>query len=388
MAALLFGMGYAFGELFAAKGTFGLIIAGIVWIILSLISYFSGGDIFLAISGAKKVGPDDHPVLYNVVTEMKIACGLPKMPDVYIIDDPSPNAFATGRNPEKAAVAVTAGLLEKLNRDELQGVIAHEMGHVKNRDVLFMMMVGVMMGTIVLLADIGIRALFYGGAARRRTSSRDGGGQAQAIILIVALVLMIIAPIIAQIIYFTISRKREYLADASAAQFTRYPEGLASALEKISGVPQKMKNVSRMVAPSYIVNPLKMKAKERAGLFSTHPPTSERIRILRAMAGGAGFANYDQAFRQVTGRPVGVIPFGSLKAAEKIAVEKPKVEDTRSGLDRIREATDLLWKLNQFFFIACACGTNLKIPPAFAGKTIECPHCSTSHKTPAAQAEG
>src|SRR4030042_1055349 len=201
---------------------------------------------------------------------MSTAAGLPKLPEVYIIDEAAPNAFATGRDPQHAVVAVTAGLLETLNRDELQGVIAHELGHVANRDVLYMMMVGVMMGTIVLLADIGGRAFFWGGG-RRRTSSRSGG-QAQLIILIVAIVLMILAPLVAQLIYLAISRRREYLADASAAMYTRYPDGLASALEKISHSTAKLTVATRATAPMYIVNPLGVSQRGLADLSSTHPP--------------------------------------------------------------------------------------------------------------------
>jgi heat shock protein HtpX len=388
MAALLFLLGYFLGELFFGDrgGTAGLVIAFIVWTVLTMLSYFSGDSIFLSISGARKIQKQDHPVLFNIVEEMTIAAGLPKMPDVYIIDDATPNAFATGRKPDKAAVAVTAGLLEILDRDELQGVIAHEIGHIRNRDILYMMMVGIMMGTIVLLADIGIRAMFYGGAGRRRTSSRDGAGQAQAIIMLVAIVLMILAPIIAQLIYFTISRKREYLADAGGAQFTRYPEGLASALEKISGVPQKLKAVSRVTAPSYIINPLRSGERGLTGLFSTHPPTSERVKILRAMAGAADYGKYDEAYRKVTRRPVGVVPASALKAAQETPSRAAEKKDALSQLDRIRETTDMLWRLNQFIFIACACGTKLKIPPEYLGKRIECPHCGTPHiaKPPAA----
>ena len=387
MAALLFFLGYLMGEMFYGEGggIGGLFVAFVIWIVMSLISYFNGDAIFLGISGARKIQKSDHPVLFNVVEEMTIAAGMPKMPDVYIIDDPTPNAFATGRKPDKSAVAVTAGLLEILDRDELQGVIAHELGHVKNRDVLYMMMIGIMMGTIVLLADLGLRMLFYGGAGRRRTSSREGG-QAQAIIFLVAIVLMILAPIIAQLIYFAISRKREYLADASGAQFTRYPEGLASALEKISGRPQKLKSISRVTAPSYIINPLAAKERGVSGLLSTHPPTSERVKILRSMGGMADLRNYDKAFRKVTGRPVGIVPAGSARAAERLEARKPPEKDTRSQLDRIRQTTDALWRLNQFVFIPCACGTKLKFPPAYVGKTIECPHCLTPHavKAPAA----
>ena len=382
MGLLFFTLGYLLGILFTGDtngGLFGLFWAFVIWIILALVSFYSGDSIFLASSGARKIQKKDHPVLFNVVEEMTIAAGLPKMPDIYIIDTDAPNAFATGRSPDKASVAVTAGLLERLNRDELQGVIAHEIGHIKNRDILYMMMIGVMMGAIVLVADIGLRALIYGSVGRRRTSSRDGGA-GQIIVLLIAVVAMILAAVIAQLIYFAISRKREYLADASGAQFSRYPQGLASALRKISGTSQKMKNVSRVVAPSYIVNPM-MKARGGGGSwFSTHPPTEKRIKILLSMAGGAGLADYDQAFRQVTGRPVGVIPAGSLAEAERLAAEKPVERDERSHLDRVRETTDMLWRLNQFIFIACACGTTLKIPPELAVGTIVCPHCGREHQ--------
>ncbi|MFI5142559.1 MAG: M48 family metallopeptidase [Thermoanaerobaculales bacterium] len=378
MAALLLAVGYAVGEAVApGAGTGGLFIAFIVWVVMSLVSYYSGDQIFLTLAGAHKISKQDNPVLYDVVEEMCIAAGLAKMPAIYVIDDAAPNAFATGRDAEHASVAVTAGLLETLSRDELQGVIAHELGHVKNRDVLYMMMVGVMMGAIVLLADVGARVMFYGGG-RRRTSSRDGGG-AQLIIVVVALVLMILAPLIAQLIYFAVSRRREYLADACSALYTRYPEGLANALEKISRSTVALHSASRATAPLYIVNPLGASAKGLADITSTHPPTSERIRILRSMGGGAGYGQYNEAFRKVTGKPVGVVPASSLQAAEHAPAAAPRVPDTRERLERVRQTTDMLWRLNQYAFIACACGTTLKVPPAYLGKEIACPQCGAKH---------
>jgi len=379
MAALLFVVGYALGEALAPGGGLGgLFIAFVVWLILTLVSYFQGNAIFLSLAGARRIEKKDNPVLFDVVEEMTIASGLPKVPDVYIIDQAAPNAFATGRDPQHAAVAVTAGLLETLNRDELQGVIAHELGHVANRDVLYMMMVGVMMGTIVLLADIGARVFFYGGG-RRRTSSRSSG-QAQLVIVVVAVVLMILAPIVAQLIYLALSRRREYLADASSALYTRYPAGLASALEKISHSTAALPTATRATAPMYIVNPLGVSARGLADLSSTHPPTSERIRILRSMGAGAGLKTYDEAFRKVTGRPVGVVPFGALAAAEHAPAAAPAVPDASNRLERVRQTTDMLWKLNQFVFISCACGTTLKVPPAYLGREIACPQCGTVHK--------
>ena len=177
----------------------------------------------------------DHPQLFNIVEEMSIAAQLPKMPRVFIVDDPAPNAFAVGRNPDKAAVAVTIGLLKILKRDELQGVVAHEIGHIKNRDVALMTTAGIMLGALVLLGEIGSRAMWFGGGARRSRDSNDSGGGAQAILMIVAIVFIILSPILAQLVYFALSRRREYLADASGAMYTRWPEGLASALEKLGG---------------------------------------------------------------------------------------------------------------------------------------------------------
>ena len=379
MAALLFVVGYALGEaLVPGGGVAGLLIAFVVWLVLTLVSYFQGNAIFLSLAGARRIEKKDNPVLFDVVEEMTIASGLPKVPDVYIIDQAAPNAFATGRDPQHAAVAVTAGLLETLNRDELQGVIAHELGHVANRDVLYMMMVGVMMGTIVLLADVGARVFFFGGG-RRRTSSRSDG-QAQLLILALAVVLMIVAPIVAQLIYLALSRRREYLADASSALYTRYPEGLASALEKISHSTAPLPTATRATAPMYIVNPLGASARGLADLTSTHPPTSERIRILRSMGAGAGLKMYDEAFRKVTGRAVGVVPFAALAAAEHAPASPPAAPDATSRLERVRQTTDMLWKLNQFVFISCACGTTLKVPPAYVGHDIACPQCGTVHK--------
>jgi heat shock protein HtpX len=379
MAAVLFLLGYTLAEALApGAGVGGLFVAFLVWIGLTLVSYYQGDSIFLALARARKIEKKDNPVLFNVVEEMSIAAGLPKVPDVYIIDEAAPNAFATGRDPQHAVVAVTAGLLETLDRDELQGVVAHELGHVANRDVLYMMMVGVMMGTIVLLADFGGRAFFWGGG-RRRTSSRSGG-EAQLIILVVAVVLMILAPLVAQLIYLAISRRREYLADASSAMYTRYPEGLASALEKISRSTAKLSVATRATAPMYIVNPLGVTPQGLADLSSTHPPISERIRILRSMGAGAGLRRYDEAFRTVTGRPVGVVPFAALASAEQAAAVPPAAAAAAGRLERVRQTTDMLWRLNQYTFAACACGTTLKFPAAYVGREIACPHCGTVHR--------
>jgi heat shock protein HtpX len=379
MGALLILIGYFLGLAFDSAVA-GLVIAILLWVILSLVAYFQGDSILLGMSRAKKIKPDDHPRLYNVVEEMKIASGLEKMPDIYIIDDPALNAFATGRNPNKASVAITSGLLQKLNRDELQGVMAHEMSHVKNRDVLLMAMCGVLLGTIVILAYYGSRFLFLGGSGSRRSSSSKGGGQGQIIILVVALVFIILAPIFAQLIYFAISRKREYLADASSALYTRYPEGLASALEKLAASTEQLKSANQATAPMYIINPFRKKGLKASDLTSTHPPISERIRILRAMA-GASFNNYDQAYRQAHGGK-GVVPAASL-TAEAVPIATVKLEGEAGELNEIqraRETSDVMWRLSDYKTITCDCGAKLRVPPNFKESQIKCPHCRRTHQ--------
>ena len=381
MGALLILIGYFLGLYFFDSATAGLVIALLVWAILSLIGYFQGDSILLSMSRAKKIRRDDHPRLYNVVEEMKIASGLEKMPEIYIIDDPSLNAFATGRDPNRASVAITSGLLQKLNRDELQGVIAHEISHIKNRDVLLMAMCSILLGTIVILAWYGSRFLIFGSVTgSRRSSSSGGGGGAQIIILVVALVFMILAPIMAQFIYFAISRKREYLADASAALYTRYPEGLASALEKLGASTGQLKSANKATAPMYIVNPFRKKGLKASDLSSTHPPLSERIRILRAMA-GASFNDYDQVYRQVHGGK-GVIPAASL-AAETVPIATTKLEGEAgepNEIQRVRETSDVMWRLSKYHTITCDCGAKLRVPPNFKEPQIKCPHCGRTHQ--------
>jgi heat shock protein HtpX len=378
MGALLLALGYFLGLIFFDSATGGLIIALIIWGMMSLLAYFQGDSILLAVSGARKIKPSDHPRLYNVVEEMKIASGLERMPDIYIIDDPALNAFATGRDPKRASVAITSGLLQKLNRDELQGVIGHEIAHIKNRDVLLMVMVGVLLGSIVILAWYASRIMFFGGGGRR--SSVRGGGQLGIIILIVGLVLMILAPIAAQLIYYAVSRKREYLADASSALYTRYPEGLASALEKLATSTTKVRGANKATAPMYIVHPFPKKGMSLRSLTSTHPPIGERVRILRSMA-GASLTDYEQAYQKARGG-AGVIPATALALAgtEPMALRAPSaetepVEGFPQKIERARETSELVWRLNQYETITCECGTKLRIPPNFPLPTIKCPHC-------------
>jgi heat shock protein HtpX len=381
MAVLLVAVGYALAEWAApGAGPYGVFLALIVWFVQALIAYFAGRKIVLAMSSARRIEKKDHPVLFNIVEEMCVASGTARIPEIYIIDDDALNAFATGRDPEHSAVAVTSGLLKSLDRDELQGVIAHEISHVRNRDVLYMTMLAVMMGTIVLLADIGIRV--RGGTRTRTSRSRDSGGGG-GIVVIIALILMILAPILARLIYLAVSRKREYLADASGALYTRYPEGLARALEKLGGSSLKMRSASAAVAPMYIVEPRGLAEQKLAAMGSTHPPIAERVNILRSMGGQANVKSYDEAFRKVTGRPVGVIPFAALRESQPVKVKQPAAQPAVAApfthVERVRQTTDLLWTLNDYIFIDCDCQTRLKIPPVYRGKKIECPHCNRVH---------
>ena len=390
MAVVLLLLGFVIGMAFTRKpegGFFGLMIATVIWIVLTLVSFSSGDQIFLAASRAKPVTHDVHPQLFNVVEEMKIAAALPAMPKIYIINDPAPNAFATGRKPETASVAVTAGLLARLNRDELQGVIAHEISHIINRDILFVTLAGIMLGSIVLLSQVFLRGMFYsslGGSRRRYSGGGKGGGQAQIVMMVIAILAAILAPIMAYLLYYALSRRREYLADAGAARLTRYPEGLASALEKISGDPSpQLASVNKVTAPMYIVNPFKKKGQMKlSDLTSTHPPISERIRILRNMTHGASYKDYSNAFSEVTHSKTIVPP--SALGKEEIGLRQAgaKVEGQQRQQAQMRQVGDIMRKVNQFVFLTCACGLKLKIPPNFKGDRVQCPRCHKDHKIP------
>jgi heat shock protein HtpX len=383
MGLLLLLLGYGLGVLLFGSGIAGLVVALVLWLIMNVIAYFQGGNIMLSVSGARKITKEDHPRLYNIVEEMKIASGLEKMPDIYIIDDPAMNAFATGRDPSHASVAVTSGLLQKLNRDELQGVIAHEMSHIKNRDVLLMSFCSVLLGTVVLLAWFASRMLIFGGMRGGRRGSSAGGGYGAIVIIAVAVVLMIVAPIAAQLIYFAVSRKREYLADASGALYTRYPEGLASALEKIAGSSIELKTANQAFAPMYILNPFRRGGKPASDLTSTHPPISERIRILRSMAGNVSLASYENAYREITRSSKGVVPASLVAGAASLTARKPEPREPEPDkTDRTRETSDLMWRLHHYETINCQCGTKLKVPPQFRGDSIRCPHCGRVNPLP------
>ena len=276
---LIFLLAWAFGQI-TELGPYAVILAFIIAIAMTFGSYYYSDKIVLAVSKARPVEKKDFPYLYNVVEGLAIAAGLPK-PRCYIIDDTAPNAFASGRNPENAVIVVTNGLLQKLNRVELEGVIAHEMSHIKNYDVLLQTLAVVMVGVVALLSDWILRTFFWGGGRRREKSK--GGGNAGAIFIVIALVLAILSPLVAQLLRFSISRKREFLADANGALLTRYPPGLASALKKLAADREPLEVANKATAHLYIVNPLKDIKGRTNKLFSTHPPVEERITALEKM---------------------------------------------------------------------------------------------------------
>jgi heat shock protein HtpX len=276
--AFVIFLGWIFGET-TAWGPYATALAVIVASVGALVSWYNSDKMVLAISRARPADKSQYPHLYNSVEGLAIAAGIP-MPALYVIDDSAPNAFATGRNPEHAAIAVTTGLLDKLNRVELEGVIGHEMSHIADYDTLLMTITVILVGTVALVSDWMLRSFLWGGGRRRRSS---GGGQAGAIIMIVAIVLAILSPLIAQLIRLAISRKREFLADANGARLTRYPEGLASALEKISSDREPLEVANKATAHLYIANPLKDVKGNFNRMFATHPPVEERVAALRSM---------------------------------------------------------------------------------------------------------
>lgn len=269
--ALSFATVYAFSYVFLDGGIFGLAISAVLAASYIAITYHFSDRIVLSISGAREAKKGEYPYLVNVVEGLSIAAGIPK-PKIYIIEDPALNAFATGTSPEKAAVAFTTGLLSTMNRTELEGVAAHEISHIRNYDSRMATIAVVMIGLIAILSDIGIRQMFWG---RRGGDSRNRGG---GLFILLGLAIMVLAPIVAHLVRLALSRQREYLADASGAQLTRYPAGLASALEKIKGASSQVQRATDATASLYFANPLAV-----GQLFSTHPPIDKRIGILRSM---------------------------------------------------------------------------------------------------------
>ena len=269
-------IGIFYGNLY-----FGLIIAVIFSLIYSMIGFYSGGSMILKMSGAKPVTKKEYPYLYHTVEGLSISAGMPT-PKAYVIEDSALNAFATGRDPKNASITVTTGLLKAMNRQELEGVVAHEMSHIKNYDIRFMMLTAVLVGIVVLLSDFLLRSFLWGGHGGRRDSKR--GGQMALILIAIGFILAILAPIIGELVKLAISRKREFMADASGAILTRYPPGLAGALKKISKDPDPLVDkANKATAHLFISTPFRKRTGFVTNLFLTHPPIEERIKRLESM---------------------------------------------------------------------------------------------------------
>jgi heat shock protein HtpX len=348
MAVLLVLLGFFVGNVFDPEygGYIGLAFAIAMWVFLTLLAVNSGGEILLKASGARRVTKDVHPRLFNVVEEMKIAAGLPAMPDVYIIDEPAPNAFAIGIKP--------------------------------------------MLGSIVLISQFFLRSWwFMPSSSRRYRSSGPGGGNAQMqiIMVAVAILLAILAPVFARLLYLAISRKREYLADATAVRLTRYPDGLANALEKISSVSIPLEGANAVTAPMYIAAPVLHKKMKLSGLGSTHPPMEERIKILRFMTKGADYRSYQRAYSRLHGKPTPLIPPSQLKKKQHVEIREPSAEpeDTRGKKKSARDVMDIMRAVNNYAFLACACGLKMKLPPDFPADKLSCPKCGKENAVPVAQ---
>jgi heat shock protein HtpX len=282
----LLGFTIGYGTTGVPEGGLGWLgIFGLIAIVTSLAGYFSGDRVVLAASKARPATEAEAPQLLNVVRELSLAGGIPT-PAVYLIDDTALNAFATGRDPKHASIAVTTGLLSRLDREELQGVIGHELSHVRNYDIRYAMLVGVLVGTIALLADVFLRMTFWGGMGRRSSSDRGGGG-AQAIIFMVAVILAVLAPFFGRLVQLAVNRQREYLADASSVELTRNPHGLQRALAVIAEDQEVLEVANRATQHLYFRNPIRKFEDRSKGLFSTHPPIVDRINRLRSLAGEA-----------------------------------------------------------------------------------------------------
>lgn len=293
---LLAGLGYAIGYALSASSAGGIaatVIAFGLGVLTSMGSYFAGDRLVLAASNAKPADANTAPQLVNVVQEMAIAAAIP-MPAVYLIDDTAPNAFATGRDPKHASIAITTGLLEKLDREELQGVIGHELSHVRNLDIRFSLLVGVLVGSVALLSYFFLRFTIFGGGQRSRDDNRSGGGL-QAIMFVVAIVLAILAPIAARMVQLAVSRQREYLADASSVELTRNPAGLQRALAKIATDKEVLEVANPATQHLYFTNPIKKFEARSSSMFSTHPSIVDRINRLRSLSGEAPLQSADMS---------------------------------------------------------------------------------------------
>ncbi len=408
MGAVLIALGASLGILGASWGRqptlddqmlgalFGSVLAVAVWLGSWIFAAADGDGMVLRSVGARLIEKKDHPRLWNIVEEMSIAAGLKKMPRIYVVDSSAPNAFAVGHTPEHSSVAFTSTLLRTLNRDELQGVAAHEIGHIVNEDIRFMTQAAVLVGGVELLSQFLIRLGPLSGGSRRisgsggGSGSNKGGGGGAAPLMAIAFLVAILSPLAIRLLYYACSRTREYLADASAARLTRYPDGLASALEKIAAyqMTSPAVEVNSAVAPLYIVNPLER--LHLSGISSTHPPTDTRVKILRSMGGGAGYVDYEAALKKVEGERLR-LPELELAARTGERLRSRSADPDQGPLEdpasRAHAALGLIDALAGYTTVLCPCGLRVKTPPESDATHIGCPRCGRVLDIPRSEAE-
>ena len=348
-----------------------------IWVYIVVYGYYFGTlivasrdskNVFLKLSNARFALRAYYPKLFNIVQEMSIASGLSTMPDIYIIDEDSPNAFACGKDHKTASIVVTKGLLARLNRDELQAVVAHEISHIVNRDILYLMYTSCLLGCMVFISDFVIKFL------RSCSNRRSFNGGAIYIIPFVLISLVLVA--LSKIFYFCLSKKREYLADACAVQYTRNPMALANALKKIDEEQTYFVNTNPITSAMFIVSPLNNKEK-------THPPIEKRIQILLRLS-SCNIAAYNNSYQKVLGKKSSIV---SKKIIDKPSYSKviPIVATTLANqtvqdeISNHREAYDTMLKMENYSFIKCDCDTKLKVPKELKGQKIPCPHCKKIH---------
>ena len=372
----------------------GVFISFLIWLLLLFVALSGGKKIILAMNRAYKLSPHTNRILQDIVEEMSIAAGLPKVPEIYVIDAAMPNAFSTGISPKDAAVIVTTGLLITLDRDELQAVIAHEIAHITNRDTSFMLIAGAMLGTITIITHFGLRIMFSRGYALSRRNPVANNFKLKILICSAALLFMVLSPFLARILYLFISQKKEYLADACAVQYTRYPHALATALAKISTSVFVLRDTDRLTSAMYIVHPLDLEIEQKefysmfGNFFKTHPPTEKRIEVLEKMT-CADFNAYNRAFSETSKKRRTIMNKKDLYNVKRLEIVKPErnwetdVNGKRifiaSALEDIAEKKraeeNTLLKKQKYIFRECGCGTKLKIPFSYKGQEISCPHC-------------
>ncbi|MDA0205138.1 MAG: M48 family metallopeptidase [Acidobacteria bacterium] len=405
MGAVLIALGASIGILAASwarqptvddqllGALLGSVLAIAVWLGSWLYTAADGDGMVLRSVGARRIAKQDHPRLWNIVEEMSIAAGLKNMPAIYVVDSSAPNAFAVGHTPEKSSVAFTSTLLRTLNRDELQGVAAHEIGHILNEDIRFMTQAAVLVGGVELLSQFLIRLGPLGGSGRRISGGGGGGGKrggGAAPLMAIAFLVAILSPLAIRMLYYACSRTREYLADASAARLTRYPDGLASALEKIAAyqLTSPPIEVNSAVAPLYIVNPLER--MQLSGISSTHPPTDSRVKILRAMGGGAGYVDYEAALKKVEGERLRLPELElAARTGERLRsrAADPNQDPLEDPVSRAHTALELIDGLAGYTTLLCLCGLRVKTPPESDAKHIGCPRCGRALDVPSTAAE-